>query len=211
MITSSMGGEGKTFVSTNLAAILAISGKKVVLMEMDLRKPKIAERLEISNREGFSTYAIGKTPLHTLIKPSGIHENCYLVTSGPIPPNPTELLLQQRTEELFRFLNEQFDYIIIDSAPIGLVTDAQVLARFADATLYLVRHGVTFKQQLQITRDMYMEHKLPRINIVINDVKSKSSYGYGYGGYGYGYGGYGNESPKKSGFLGWGKKATVDE
>ncbi|RFS22015.1 capsular biosynthesis protein [Chitinophaga silvatica] len=209
MLTSSMGGEGKTFVSTNLATILAISGKKVILMEMDLRKPKIAERLGISNREGFSTFAIGKTSFESLVQPSGIHENLYLVTSGPIPPNPTELLLQPRTEELFKFLNEHFDYIIIDSAPIGLVTDAQVLARFADATLYLVRHGVTFKQQLQISRDMYLEHKLPRINIVINDVKTKSSYGYGYGS-GYGYG-YGYQSTTKKGFLGrWKKKAAVE-
>ncbi|HEY8919690.1 MAG TPA: polysaccharide biosynthesis tyrosine autokinase, partial [Chitinophaga sp.] len=162
LLTSSMSGEGKSFVATNLAAVLALSGKSVVLMEMDLRKPKISQMLGLPNQLGFSTYAIGKVSLDELIKPSGIHDNFWLIPSGPIPPNPVELLLLERTEQLFAELKEQFDYVIIDTAPIGLVTDAQILGRFADATLYLVRQGYTFKQQVQLIKELYQQRKLPK-------------------------------------------------
>ncbi|WP_161596707.1 GumC family protein [Chitinophaga vietnamensis] len=188
VLTSSMSGEGKSFVATNLAAVLALSGKKVLLMEMDLRKPKISEKLGLSNHTGFSTYAIGKSPLETVIKPSGIHENCWLLSSGPIPPNPAELLLLENTGLLFAELRKQFDYIIVDTAPVGLVTDAQLLGRFADATLYLMRQNYTFKEQVKLTRELFLHKKMPRMNLVINDVKmGANGYGYGYGGYGYGY------------------------
>ncbi|MEC5145327.1 polysaccharide biosynthesis tyrosine autokinase [Chitinophaga sp. 212800010-3] len=195
LLTSGMSNEGKSFVATNLAVVLALSGKKVVLMEMDLRKPKISEKLGLSNQTGFSTYVIGKTPLEALIKPSGLHENSSIITSGPIPPNPAELLLLDKTEELFRKLRNQFDYIIIDTAPVGLVTDAQLLGRHADATLYLVRQKYTFKQQLLLSKELYLQKKFCKLNLVINDVKTGHAYGYNYG-YGYGYG-YTREKSKK--------------
>ncbi|PSL44893.1 capsular exopolysaccharide synthesis family protein [Chitinophaga niastensis] len=186
LLTSSMSGEGKSFVATNLAAVLALSGKKVVLLELDLRKPRISEQLGISNHMGFSTYVIGKSPLETIIKPSGIHDNCWLISSGPIPPNPAELMLLDKTALLFAELREQFDYIVVDTAPVGLVTDAQLLGRFADATLYLMRQGYTFKEQAKLSKDLYNNRKMPCLNLIINDVKTSGSYGYGYG-YGYGY------------------------
>jgi tyrosine-protein kinase Etk/Wzc len=187
LLTSSMSGEGKTFIATNLAAVLSLSGKKVLLMEMDLRKPKISEKLGLDNRTGFSTWSIGKTPLSELIQPSGINENCWIISSGPIPPNPAELLLTDATKELFQTLRSRFDYIVVDAPPVGLVTDAQLLASFADATLYLVRQGYTFKQQLQISKELFIFHKMPKMNIIVNDVKAGKGYGYSYG-YGYGYG-----------------------
>jgi capsular exopolysaccharide synthesis family protein len=196
LLTSSMSGEGKSFVAMNLAATLALSGKKVVLMEMDLRKPKISEKLGLPNKYGFSTYAIGKTPIESLIQPSGVHDNFWVITSGPIPPNPAELLLLEHTKQLFVTLRKEFDYIVIDTAPVGLVTDAQLLGYLADATLFLVRQGYTFKQQLQLSKDLYMQNKLPRMNIVVNDVKAGKGYGYSYGyQYGYNYG-YANNHPK---------------
>lgn len=194
LLTSSMGGEGKSFIASNLAMVLALSGKKVVLLEMDLRKPKISSNLGIPNNTGFSTYVIGKTTIESILKPSGFHDNFYVVPSGPIPPNPAELLLLDKTTLLFKELKAQFDYIIVDTAPIGLVTDAQLLGRHADTTLYLVRQGYTYKQQLQLPQELYVKGKMPRINLVVNDVKYGSGYGYSYGGYG--YGGYGFEEKK---------------
>ena len=191
MLTSTMSGEGKSFVSTSLASVLALSGKKVVLMEMDLRKPKISEKLGLSNFSGFSTYSIGKTSVSELIKPSGFNDNCFVISSGPIPPNPTELILQERTRHLFQELRNQFDYIIIDTAPIGLVTDAQLLAKYADATMYLVRQRYTFKNQLMLPKELYINKKFPKLNIVVNDVKVGDEYGYGYG-----YGAYGENEGK---------------
>jgi capsular exopolysaccharide synthesis family protein len=197
LLTSTMSGEGKSFVAMNLAATLALSGKKVVLMELDLRKPRISDKLRLSNKQGFSTYVIGKTPLETLIQPSGFHENCWVITSGPIPPNPAELLLLDQTKQLFALLRKQFDYVVVDTAPLGLVTDAQLLGYLADATLFLVRQGYTFKQQLQLSKDVYMQKKLPKMNLVINDVKIGKGFGYGYGyQYGYQYGYVSNGHPK---------------
>jgi capsular exopolysaccharide synthesis family protein len=198
LLTSSMSGEGKSFVAMNLAATLALSGKKVVLMELDLRKPKISEKLKLNNKQGFSTYVIGKTSYAQLLQPSGFHENCWVIPSGPVPPNPAELLLLDTTKQLFAELRKQFDYIVIDTAPVGLVTDAQLLGYLADVTLYLVRQGYTFKQQLLLSKELYQQGKLPRMNLVINDVKAGSGYGYGYGyQYGYNYG-YANEHSNRS-------------
>jgi capsular exopolysaccharide synthesis family protein len=198
LLTSSMSGEGKSFVAMNLAATLALSGKKVVLMELDLRKPKISEKLKLNNKQGFSTYVIGKTSYSQLIQPSGIHENCWVIPSGPVPPNPAELLLLDTTKQLFAELRKQFDYIVIDTAPVGLVTDAQLLGYLADVTLYLVRQGYTFKQQLLLSKELYQQGKLPRMNLVVNDVKAGKGFGYGYGyQYGYTYG-YTSEPSNKS-------------
>lgn len=201
MITSSMSGEGKSFVSTNLSIILAMSGKKVVLMELDLRKPKISKQLNISNQTGFSNYTIGQAGISDIICPSGVHENLFVVPSGPISPAPAELILLPAVEDLFRQLREQFDYVIIDTAPIGLVTDAQLIAKFADASLFIVRQEFTFKQQINALEEINRQNKLPRLGIVVNDVVKDSvygNYGYGYGrGYGYGYA-YGEEHTEES-------------
>lgn len=195
LVTSSMSGEGKSFIAMNLARIIGLSGKRVLLMEMDLRKPKISKSLGYDNSIGFSNYAIGAIGYEDLILPSAhsirqsmIIENFYMVPSGPIPPNPAELIILDRTEELFRKLREDFDHIIIDSPPIGSVTDAQLLSKYADITLYVVRRGYTYKNQLYIPHDIAINNRMPKMNIVVNDVKMQSGYGYGYG---YGYGSYG--------------------
>jgi len=191
MITSSMSNEGKSFISLNLSSVLAISGKKVLLLEFDLRKPKASKYLGLDNSVGFSNYVISdELKLKDIIKPSGIHDNWFILNSGSIPPNPAELLMSERVGELMQEARQQFDFVIIDTPPIGLVADAQTLASFTDAVLYIVRQKNTFKYQLQLIEDLRLNKKMKNIGVVMNDVKRRSSYGYGYGyryGYGYGY------------------------
>lgn len=204
LVTSSFSGEGKSFVSTNMGAVLALTGKKTVILEFDIRKPKILAGLNIGKRQGISNFLVGKADLKDLIVPVPEQENLYVLPCGPVPPNPAELLLDQKVTEMFDWLRQEFDAVIIDTAPVGMVSDAMTLGKFADCTLYLVRQGYTYKKQIALIDDLYASKKLPSVSIVINDVKLKAGYGYyGYGRYGYGYG-YGNsgyyeeEVPKKS-------------
>jgi len=213
LITSSMSGEGKSFIAVNLSVTLAMSGKKVILLELDLRKPKISKTFNINHSSGFTNYAIGKSEYKDIISPSGIDPNLFILPSGPIPPNPSELILLPRTEELFQRLREEFDYIVIDSSPVGLVTDAQLLNRYSDTTLYIIRQGHTYKQQLNIPNELFSAGKIPKIGFIINDVIANRGFAYGYGydegygyGYGYGYGSYGEgyyTEHKKTGIMGW--------
>ena len=214
MITSSMSNEGKSFIAVNLSITLAMSGKKVVLLEFDLRKPKISKKLGIDNSNGFSKYAIGKSNYEDIILPSGINENLYIISSGPIPPNPAELILLKRTEELFERLKTEFDYIIIDTSPIGLVTDPLLINKYVDDTLFIIRQGHTYKQQLSIPNELYTSGKIPKLYIILNDVIANRGFAYGYGyeenygyGYGYGYSSYGNdyyiENNKAKGLKKW--------
>jgi capsular exopolysaccharide synthesis family protein len=194
LTTSSFSGEGKSFVSTNIAAVLALAGKRTIVLEFDIRKPKILSGLGIPKGPGITNYLLGKATLEEVIQPVGEYENLFVLGCGPVPPNPSELLLDARVEEMFTWLRANFDMVIVDTAPVGMVSDAMTLGRFADCTLYLVRQGHTFKKQVSLIDDFYQSGKLPRISIVINDVKLKPGYGYyGYGRYGYGYGyGYGS-------------------
>ena len=200
LLTSSMSGEGKSFVGVNLGNILALSNKKVLIMELDLRKPGVSNKLNITNKIGFSNYVVNDSlTTKDIIRPLDIHEGLYIISSGPIPPNPAELLLSNRTRLLFDELKKQFDYIIIDSPPIGIVTDAQLLAEYADICLYLVRQKYTYKSQLNIVSDLYANRKMKKMGIVVNDIDLSDSYGYGYGyGYGYTYGDYGKSQSEKS-------------
>lgn len=219
MITSSMSGEGKSFVTANLAITLAMSGKKVALLEFDLRKPKLSRMLGIDNSNGFSNYAIGTSTYEDIVMPSGIEDNLFIVQSGPIPPNPAELILLPQTGQLFERLRADFDYILVDTSPVGLVTDAQLLYTYANLTLYIVRQGYTYKQQLQIANELFVSGKMPKMGFIVNDVLANRGFSYGYGyeenyGYGYGYGasyGYGYGSygggyyvdDKKKGWRNW--------
>ncbi len=137
---------------------------------------------------------MGKATLDELITAVPEHENLFVLACGPIPPNPSEMLLDQKVAELFEEMGNRFEVILIDTAPVGMVSDALTLSKFADCTLYLVRQGHTFKKQVALIDELYRESKLPKVSIVINDVKNKPGYGYyGYGRYGYGYGyGYGS-------------------
>ena len=208
LITSSMSGEGKSFISTNLALAYASNGKKVLLMELDLRKPKISQALSIHWTKGFSNYIASNTDLCEIIYSTDISPDLKVLVSGPIPPNPSELLSHPKTKAMLDQLKRQYDIIIIDSAPIGLVTDAQILAPLVDISLYIVRQNYTFKQQTNIIRDLAQSGKMPKLYTIVNDTRPKTSSRYGYNdgsayGYGYGYGGY--AEPEKNG---WWRKLT---
>lgn len=189
MVTSSVSGEGKSFVSINMGAVLSLAGKKTVILEFDIRKPKILSGIGMSKKSGISNYLLGKAELEDLIIPVPDQPNLFVMPCGPIPPNPSELLLDPKVTEMFAKLRATYEAIIVDTAPVGMVSDAMTLGKFADCTLYLVRQGHTFKKQITLIDEFYEEKKLPRVSIIINDVKLKPGYGYyGYGRYGYGYG-----------------------
>lgn len=193
LLTSSMSGEGKSFTAINLGNILALAGKKVLLMELDLRKPGLSAKLGVSNEIGFSNYTIDSTvKIDHIIKPLSINKNMFIVSSGPLPPNPAETLISEHTPILIEQLKKQFDYIIMDAPPIGIITDAQLLSNYADVVLYLVRQKITQKNQIAIVDELYRSKKMKNIGIVVNDIVSKA-YGYGYG-----YGNYGEENRQKS-------------
>jgi capsular exopolysaccharide synthesis family protein len=194
LVTSSFSGEGKSFISTNVAAALALTGKKTVILEFDLRKPKIIEGLGMVKGPGITNFVVGKSELKDTIRQVPDYENLWVIGCGAIPPNPAEMLLEKNIDLLFDYLKENFDAIVIDSAPVGLVTDSMTLSKFADATLYIVRHKYTMKKQIRLIDELYVTNKLPKLSIVINDVIGSTGGYYGYGGYGYGYGktyGYG--------------------
>jgi tyrosine-protein kinase Etk/Wzc len=173
---------------------LALTGKKVVLIELDLRKPKLSESFNISREVGISNYFIGDKESDEIIKRTEVNENLFIIPAGPIPPNPSELILNGRMEELLSYLDTIFDYIIIDTAPVSPVTDAYILSPMCDATLYIIRHGYTPKTYVQMLDENNKVRSLKNVAIVFNGVRSrglgKFDYGYGYGygsGYGYGY------------------------
>lgn len=185
LLTSSMSGEGKSYIAINLAYMYALSGKKVVLMELDLRKPKLSSYLNMNNDKGFSNYIISDLCIKEVIKRTKIHENVFLVSSGSIPPNPVELLINEKVKHLFEALKKQFDLIIVDTPPVGIVTDAQELTVFSDVNLYVVRHKYTFKNQLTLVKNLNNEGKISNTYVILNDVVDSvsSRYGYGYGRY----------------------------
>jgi len=186
LFTSSVSGEGKSFTAINLGNILALTGKKVILMEMDLRKPGLSVKLNVENNKGFSNFTIDqKLTTSDIIKPLEINPNLFLISSGPIPPNPAETLMSERTNVLLEDLKSRFDYIIMDAPPVGVITDAQLLADKADVSIYMMREGVTLKSHIQIVNDLFKNNKMRNLAIIVNDIKSKNfSYGYGYGSYG---------------------------
>lgn len=205
MVTSSFSGEGKSFISTNLGAVFSVSDKRTVILEFDIRKPKIMEGLGLRERKGLTNFIVRSVELSEIIYPVPGQDNLFVIPCGPVPPNPAEMLLNDRVNELFAQLRQHFDIIIIDTAPVGLVSDSITLGKFADAVVYIVRHNYTFKKFLQFANDLFVNKKLPNLSIVINDIEAKAGYG-GYYGYGYGYG-YGYNSPyftdktKKKGLL----------
>jgi capsular exopolysaccharide synthesis family protein len=198
LITSSIGGEGKTFVSINLSSVFAMSGKKTVIVGLDLRKPKIFDDFDLKNDVGVVNYLIGNMSINQIIQKTKI-ENLDFISAGPIPPNPSELLLSNATSELIEHLKKEYDYVILDSPPIGLVSDALELLKYADTTLYIVRQNFTHKGMLKMINDKYKNHELSKLTIVLNNFKVKSNYGYGYG---YGYGtNYGYQEERKLPFY----------
>jgi tyrosine-protein kinase Etk/Wzc len=195
LVTSTFSGEGKSFVSINTGAVMALAGKKTVVLELDIRKPKIAKNLNLPRTKGISNFLVGGVPVEALPVPVPEMDNLFVIPCGPIPPNPSEMLLNTKMDELFAFARENFDVVIIDTAPVGLVSDAFSLSKFAESTLYIVRMNFTLKKQLHFIEELYQNSKLPRIGLLVNDIKASSHYySYGnYSGYGYGYG-YGHDN-----------------
>ncbi len=185
LVTSSVGGEGKSFVSINLAMSFALMNKKVVLVGLDVRKPMLGEYMHISKNTGVSIFlADPYTQLKDIVVPSGFHPSLSVVPAGPIPPNPSELLLGQRLDELFAGLKEEYDYIVVDSAPIGKVSDTYLLNRIIDNTVYVTRQSYTPRDVSELINDIYENQKLNGLGIVLNGVGLGASSGYGYS-YGY--------------------------
>jgi len=188
LITSSISGEGKSFVSVNLAVSLSLVKKKVALLEFDLRKPRISAMLNVSREPGISNYLVGQADALSIMQPVPGNEYLYILPAGVIPPNPTELILNGQLEALINHLKAKFDYVIIDTAPVGLVTDARLLAQYADATLYVIRHQVTPKLYLKMINEIYQNKEVGNLNIVFNGIQPRGAGGYDANGYGYGYG-----------------------
>ena len=202
MFTSSTSGEGKTFNAANLAVSFALLGKKVVLVGLDIRKPRLAELFELKDHHhGITPLLTHDEPTWDMVKeqilPSGVNDNLELLLAGPIPPNPAELLTRDSLDKVMNLLRDKYDYIIIDTAPVGLVTDTLQIGRVSDATVYMCRADYTPKASFDLINGLANEGKLPNMSIVINGIdmsKKKYGYYYGYGKYGkYGrYGRYGS-------------------
>jgi tyrosine-protein kinase Etk/Wzc len=198
LFTSSISGEGKSFLSVNLASSLAISGQRVVIMELDLRKPKISLLLNVKRDPGITNYLYNKIDLDNIISEVPNCDGLFIIPAGVIPPNPTELILNGKLDLLINELKQRFDYIIFDSPPIGLVTDAKLLNKYSNMCIYVIRHNYTLKYFLKMIQKYFVSNELHNINIIYNGLKKRGvgnynyNYGYGYGyGYGYNYG-YGN-------------------
>lgn len=191
LITSTESGEGKTFVSINLAVSISLTGKKVLLIGMDLRKPMLANHFGIVEQEGISSYLSGmENDYRKLIHHSSEFPNLYILPGGIIPPNPNELILSERFDQLISELREQYDYILIDSAPVGAVSDTFLINRVSNLTLYVCRANFSDKRNLEFIERIHKENSLKQIYLIVNDVDIESKkYGgkYAYG-YGYGYG-----------------------
>ena len=204
LFTSATSGEGKTFNAANLAVSFALLGKKVILLGLDIRKPALGRLFNITDRQAGITTLLVKdhvteADLNSQIRESGANKNLDLLLAGPVPPNPTELLARSNVKDILELLKLQYDYIILDTAPIGLVTDTLQIGKYADVTCFVCRSDYTPKASLALVNTLYAEKKLPNIGIVINGIdmsKKKYGYYYGYGKYGkyarYGYGRYSN-------------------
>ena len=211
MCTSTNSGEGKTFNAGNLAMAFALLGKKVLLIGLDIRKPRLGQLFELNDTaRGITNLLVKESPTEEQIKqqilPSGINDHLDIMTAGPIPPNPAELVARASLDLIMEQLRQMYDYIIVDTAPVGLVTDTLAIGRVCDATVYVCRADYTPKESIELVNGLAVEGKLPNISIVINGIdmsKKKHSYYYGYGKYGrygrYGrYGSYGKYGRYKS-------------
>ena len=210
LVSSSVSGEGKSFITINLGISISLSGQKTLLLGLDIRKPKLSRYLTGKQAErGVTNFLVGQASLDELIQPLPDHPLVDYLDCGPIPPNPAELLMSDATRDLFIELRNRYQYIIVDTAPIGLVTDALLLNQHIDQTIIVTRFGMSRTPFLRMIQDIYSNKKLPQVGVVLNGLKTRAGYGYGYGygynssyGYGYGYG-YGSEYFDKEPRRGW--------
>jgi tyrosine-protein kinase Etk/Wzc len=189
VVTSTESGEGKTFVSINLAVSISLTGKKVLLMGLDLRKPMLAKHFNILEQDGISSYLSGlRNDYQKLIFKTKEFPNLSVMPGGIIPPNPNELIMSERFDELISLLREEYDYIILDSAPVGAVSDTFLINRVSNLTLYITRANYSDKRNLEYLNRITSEGSLKNVYLIVNDVDIENSrYGNKYG-YGYGYG-----------------------
>ena len=201
LFTSSTSGEGKTFTASNISVSLGLLGKKVILVGLDIRRPRLAEQFGIKDhKHGITNLLVKDNPnaedVEAQILPSGVNKNLDLLMAGPVPPNPAELIARSSLETIIAILKDKYDYIMIDTAPVGLVTDTLQIGRVANATIYVCRADYTPKASFGMINALAIEEKLPNMAMVLNGVdmsKKKYSYYYGYGKYGkYGRYGYGS-------------------
>jgi len=200
LFTSTSSGEGKSFTAGNLACSFAFMGKKVVIVGLDIRKPGLNKVFQISHKEkGITQYLADPehTNLLSLCQPSTISHNLYILPGGTVPPNPTELVARKTLNQAIEILKANFDYVILDTAPIGMVTDTQLIARVADLSVYICRAGYTHKSHYELINELKKDHKLPNLCTLVNCIdmnQRKNGYYYGYGKYGkYGKYGYGKK------------------
>ncbi|MDC2625163.1 GumC family protein [Bacteroides ovatus] len=213
LVTSTISGEGKSFISANLAISLSLLGKKVVIVGLDIRKPGLNKVFNIPKKEHGITQFLTNPAINLmdLVQPSDINKNLYILPGGTVPPNPTELLARDGLEKAIETLKKNFDYVILDTAPIGMVTDTLLIGRVADLSVYVCRADYTRKAEFTLINELAENNKLPNLCIAINGLdlqKKKYGYYYGYGKYGkyygygkrYGYGyGYGEHKVKRQG------------
>ncbi|PIF31408.1 protein involved in gliding motility EpsB [Flavobacterium sp. 9] len=201
MITSTISGEGKTFCSINIATVFALSEKKTVVVGLDLRKPRLAAEFSLTNQLGVVNYLIKQNSLDEIVNKTQI-PNLDVILSGPIPPNPSELILSEAMKEMIDELKQKYDYVILDTPPVGLVSDALELVQYADVSLYIVRQNYTKKDMITLLNTRVKRGELNNASIVLNGYENKAKYGSTYG-YGYGYGAYSNgyhDDEDKTGF-----------
>ena len=180
LITSSQSGEGKSFCSINLASVYALLGKKTVLLGFDLRRPALYKDLQLSNEKGITSYLINSAELKDIIQPTQIN-NLDLIAAGPVPPNPVELIASDRTSVFIDELKKLYDYIIIDSSPIGAVTDSFLLFNYADINIFTIRHNISLKEAVKSNLKNIVMKQISNVSVLINDVKiKKNTYGYAY-------------------------------
>ena len=187
MVTSTVSGEGKTFISMNLSSVLAIGGFKTLLIGVDLRKPKIFQDFKLDNSFGLTNYLIGRVDRFKIVQKTEL-ENLDIITAGPTPPNPSELIMSAAFYNLIEEYKSEYDYIILDTPPIGLVADGLDIMKHTDILLYVIRQTVSKKNYLNMINEIYANEKEKNIGLIFNDINFASAYGYGYGAYGYGYG-----------------------
>jgi capsular exopolysaccharide synthesis family protein len=191
-VTSTISGEGKTFFAMNLAGILAFSDKKVIVIDFDMRKPKIHKGFNVDNVKGVSTILSNIDAIDDCIQPSRV-KNLDFITAGPVPPNPSELILTQKMDEMMEYLKTRYDYVIADNPPVGIVTDGMKSILMSDYPIYVLKANYSKRIFIQNINRMISENHVGKLSVVLNAVdKEYSSYGYDKGfSYGYYYGGYG--------------------
>ncbi|HUP12288.1 MAG TPA: CpsD/CapB family tyrosine-protein kinase, partial [Niastella sp.] len=197
MVTSSVSGEGKSFVSLNLASSLAISSKKVILLEFDLRNPSLSERLGFKKSPGITNFLRGESQVDDLVQTVPEMENLVFLSAGtPLPLNPGEIILNPRMKQLFDYLRAHYDYIVMDTPPVEAVSDALSLGKLADVSFFVLRHKYTLRPSIKLINQLHVDQKLPHISLIINGIKPGYGFQHVYG-YGYEYGQMGKGKKKK--------------